>query len=193
VRYRQALATELRCEGREYAEIARIVGYAGKSGAWHAVQRALQARTVAAADHLVATSFVDLEVLQSSAWPEAVSGSITAGGQVLRAIELKMQLMELYGTQLGAPEEWVQAANAADAYFSAREPRTKVSRDPQDIFENDSAFVFVRLSGPFRRHVAVVRKSDMNVDVVPAQPPTTSTTADRPERKCDDQSSSLPS
>ena len=61
------------------------------------------------------TSFVDLDVLQSSAWPAAVSGSISAGEQVLRAIEFTMELMERYGTQLGVPEEWVRAADAVDA------------------------------------------------------------------------------
>ena len=40
--YRAAVAVELRMAGADYDEIARELGFAGRSGAWKAVQRALR-------------------------------------------------------------------------------------------------------------------------------------------------------
>lgn len=178
IQYRRALAAELRCQGREYAEIAEIVGYASKSGAWHAVQRALDARTVAAADHLVATSFLDLELVQSAAWPAAMKGDLRAAATVVEAIDLRVQLIDRYGTALGLPDDCARAADAADAFVAAQAPYGRVSRDPEDVFENSELFVFVRLSGPFRGRTVAVDKHDMRVRLYGDTTPSLGTSAE---------------
>lgn len=156
-KYRAAIAAELRVQGMGYDEIAESVGYANRSGAWKAVQRALERRTVAAADHLVATSFLDLEILQSAAWPAAMSGDLSAIDVCVRATSDRVRLIERFPSQVGI-DELREAADAADSYLLAEGDNGYVSRDPRDVFENSEVRVFVCVSGRVRGRSLVVDK-----------------------------------
>ena len=93
VQYREAVAVELAVEGRTFVEIAEIVGYSSRSGAWRAVRRSLQRRTDKAVDAYRTKALIDLELVQERAWPAAMSGDIKASEVVVRVIEERCRLL----------------------------------------------------------------------------------------------------
>jgi hypothetical protein len=95
-KFREARAVELKTVGGTYQQIADELGYKSRSGAWHAVNRALAKRTSAAVDAYRARSLVDLELLESKAWGAAMRGDLSALGQCLTAIDRRARLLGLY-------------------------------------------------------------------------------------------------
>ena len=95
VAYREAVCVELAIKGHTFDEIADIVGYRSRSGAWRAVRRALRRRTVRAADQYLSKALVDLEAVQQRVWPAAMVGSVGACRVAVRAIEQRCSLLGL--------------------------------------------------------------------------------------------------
>lgn len=94
--YRSAVATEMRLAGSDYDAIARELGFANRSGAWKAVQRALAARAAASADTYREQALIDLDVLQQRNWPSAMRGDGDAIDRCLRVADQRARLMGLY-------------------------------------------------------------------------------------------------
>ena len=93
VQYREAVCVELAVQGHTFDEIADIVGYRSRSGAWRAVRRALRRRTAQAADEYLSRALVDLEAIQERVWPAAMAGDIAASGVAVRAIDQRCRLL----------------------------------------------------------------------------------------------------
>jgi hypothetical protein len=83
--YRAAVAVELRLAGADYDEIAQELGFANRSGAWKAVQRALRQRSATAVDRYRMTRYAELEDVHRRWWPSAVAGDLAAINRVLAA------------------------------------------------------------------------------------------------------------
>lgn len=94
--YRAAVAVELRMAGAEYDEIARELGFANRSGAWKAVQRALKLRGASSAETYRSMTLADLDMLLNRNWRAAMSGNIDAVDRCLRATDQRSRLLGLY-------------------------------------------------------------------------------------------------
>ncbi len=95
IAYREAVCVELAVKGHTFEEIADIVGYRTRSGAWRAVRRALNRRTAQAADKYLSQALVDLEAVQQRVWPAAMAGNVGAQRVAVRAIEQRCSLLGL--------------------------------------------------------------------------------------------------
>jgi hypothetical protein len=95
IAYRESVCVELAVKGHTFDEIADIVGYRSRSGAWRAVRRALSRRTAQAADQYVSRALVDLEAVQQRVWPAAMAGNVGAQRVAVRAIEQRCSLLGL--------------------------------------------------------------------------------------------------
>jgi hypothetical protein len=71
---RKVAALELRRAGCTYDVIARRLGYANRSGAWHAVRAGLNATLQEPADALRTMELERLDALQEAVWDRATSG-----------------------------------------------------------------------------------------------------------------------
>lgn len=93
--YRAAVAVELRMAGADYDEIAQELGFANRSGAWKAVQRALESRTVNAVDRYRMTRYAELEAGHRNAWLAARLGDSKAVDRCLRMADERTKLLGL--------------------------------------------------------------------------------------------------
>ncbi len=92
---RRERAVRLALAGRSYDEIATELGYASRSGAWKAVNRALRARTDAAVDEYRALEISRLERLLTGYYPRAMQGDRTAAEMCLKIIDTEVKLLGL--------------------------------------------------------------------------------------------------
>jgi len=92
---RAARALELRAGGATFAEIARRLGYAGRTGAHDAVMRALDATVRPAADEVRLLDLVKLDKLWRTAFPRALGGDHEATRACLRIMERQARLLGL--------------------------------------------------------------------------------------------------
>jgi hypothetical protein len=81
--------------GDDYDTIADKFGYATRSGAWRAVQRALAKQREALAGEYLQLEILRLDALQVSLWPQAEAGDPKAVLGCLRIIELRCALLGL--------------------------------------------------------------------------------------------------
>lgn len=95
-RYRETRALEMAIAGETWDVISSELGYADRSGAWKAAQRALRRRGAAAADHYVGLQLMELEMMMERAWPQAVDGSIPAAEVMLRCMDRRERLLGGY-------------------------------------------------------------------------------------------------
>lgn len=95
VAYRQATAAELRTQGYSYDEIAQVLDYKDRSGAWRAVMKAMNDRQVTAVDRLRMVEFAELTEQHRVAWQKAKAGDFNAIDRVLRCAEGRMSLLGL--------------------------------------------------------------------------------------------------
>ncbi len=93
--YRRAVAVELRQQGYSYDEIAEVLEYRDRSGAWRAVMRALRGREVTAVDRYRMVRYAELEGVHRASWPRAELGDLTAVSRCLSASEERMRLLGL--------------------------------------------------------------------------------------------------
>lgn len=83
---RDARVLELRKTRMSFDEIARVVGYADKSGAYYSFQRAMQRTLQEPADELRRTELESLDRMENSLWTAAL------GGTEQRPVAVKDQL-----------------------------------------------------------------------------------------------------
>lgn len=116
-------AVEMVLGGKSYDEIAAALGYANRSGAWKAVQKALSVHEAASVDLLRALEVDRLDALQDSLWEKAMAGDLQAMGLIVRIIMQRSRLLGLipasssrkqgrkqeHGEGLISPEFWDHA------------------------------------------------------------------------------------
>lgn len=93
--YRRAVALELRTQGHSYDEIAEILEFKDRSGAWRCVMRALAVRELAAGDRFRIMRLAELERTHQCAWAAAKHGDFAAIDAVLRAAEERFRLLQV--------------------------------------------------------------------------------------------------
>jgi hypothetical protein len=93
--YRRAVAVELRTQGHSYAEIAEILEFRDRSGAWRCVMRALEGRELTAADRYRVIRLSELEHQHRAAWLKAKGGDFAAIDTVLRAADERIKLLQI--------------------------------------------------------------------------------------------------
>ena len=89
--YRAARAVDLMTEGMDFDDIAVELGYADRSGAWRAAQRALNARMHASVDRYRAVSVAEAEMVVERNWAAAMAGDPVASLVVLKAMDLRLK------------------------------------------------------------------------------------------------------
>lgn len=94
---RDAAAARLKAENWTYQQIAEELGFADKSGACRAVQRALKAATVPAANALRLREFARLELLWESLEPAIEAGDVKAITEARKISESLRRLFDLDG------------------------------------------------------------------------------------------------
>jgi hypothetical protein len=99
-RYREVRALEMAVQGWEWPDISDELGYADRSGAWKAAQRALKRRAATAVDSYRRMMLAELDMVQDSAWGAAMRGNMRASEVVVRAIDQRVRLL---GLGEGAP------------------------------------------------------------------------------------------
>lgn len=93
--FRKARATEMALAGYDYDTIARELGYANRSGAWKAVQRALAQRTDRAVEAYRREQVSLLDQVMCAQWDDALAGDVRAALAVLRTIEQRVRWLGL--------------------------------------------------------------------------------------------------
>lgn len=132
---KRARALELRMAGATYEEIAQVVGFRGKSGAYEAVQKALEERAEMPGPlhPAVALELARLDTLLTVFYPPARKGDVAAGRLCLRMGERRTHLILLHGRVAGAvadpdptssapPEEVSGVVSILDRYASRGGP-----------------------------------------------------------------------
>ena len=105
--YREAKAVEMMLAGKDFDTIAAELGYATRSGAWRAVQRALSKQREALAGEYLMLEIQRLDALQVALWGQAMAGDVKAALGCLRIIEQRLALLGLtsqngrFGNQTG--------------------------------------------------------------------------------------------
>jgi len=94
-RYREVRALEMAVQGWEWPAISDELGYADRSGAWKAAQRALKRRAATAVDSYRRVMLAELDMVQDSAWGAAMRGNMRASEVVVRAIDQRVRLLGL--------------------------------------------------------------------------------------------------
>lgn len=110
VHRREANALALRAEGWNYEAIARTLGYAGRSGAYKAVSRALRRLGAEDAAALRQLEGMRLDALQAALWERALAGDLDAVDRVLRIIHRRITLFGLEVTPGASPAAPVHLA-----------------------------------------------------------------------------------
>jgi hypothetical protein len=91
--YRRAAGVELRTRGYSYDEIAEVLEYRDRSGAWRAVAKALSDRQATAVDRLRMVRFAELEGEHRAAWEQAKNGDFKAIDRVMRCADERLSLL----------------------------------------------------------------------------------------------------
>lgn len=92
---RQLHALALRKRGASYDAIAAALGYAGKSGAFKAVLRALHETLVEPTAEVRALELERLDHMPAAVWTAALTGDIPAQQQVLRLMDRRARYLGL--------------------------------------------------------------------------------------------------
>ena len=92
---KQAEALRLRTQGKPLAEIARILGYRGESGAHRAIRTGLQKTLQEPADELRTMEAERLDRMLEGLWDKAVSGDTWSVDRVLGIMDRRAKLLGL--------------------------------------------------------------------------------------------------
>jgi len=112
---RQRQALELHKAGVGYQAIADRLGYAGPSGAYKAVNAALQKTLQEPADELRTRELERLDRMHAALWPKAVSGHLRSVDRVLAIMARRSRLLGL-----DAPQRQHVAADLTLATFAEK-------------------------------------------------------------------------
>ena len=93
--HRQTQAVEMMLACKDFDTIAAELGYATRSGAWRAVQRALSKQREALAGEYLMLEMQRLDALQVALWDQAMAGDVKAALGCLRIVEQRMALLGL--------------------------------------------------------------------------------------------------
>ena len=104
-RDREHKAVQLALAGATYEQIATECHYAGKSGAWKAVQRLLARVDAENAGQLRTVEGARLDRLQAAHWPAALRGDTKAAGVVLRILDRRARLFGLDAAAPSIPDQ----------------------------------------------------------------------------------------
>lgn len=124
---RQRQALELHLAGATYDEIARQLEYASRSGAYKAVQKALEERRApdsTPADAKPAeTELARLDAMLQGLWPKARKGDVAAVDRVLLIEQRREKLLQQAAPQKGSTRDQLAERRAARKTAAARKPR----------------------------------------------------------------------
>jgi DNA-binding transcriptional MerR regulator len=95
---RRLRALELRAAGYSYAQIAQMLGYRSKAGAWNAVHRAIRAIEREETEHLLAIELERLDTAQRAIWEKVLAGDVSAVRALVSIIQTRAKLLGL-GTE----------------------------------------------------------------------------------------------
>jgi hypothetical protein len=95
-RQKEIRAAQLRVAGYEYADIARILGYANQGGAWKAVQRVRQKAVREQGRELLALELERFDTLQRAAMTKAIQGDPASIRAALRVMDQRARLVGMY-------------------------------------------------------------------------------------------------
>lgn len=102
---KRSRALELHLAGATYDAIAEAVGYAGRSGAYKAVQEALaDLGEPAATSEAAATELARLDAMLTGLWPKARRGDVQAVDRVLKISERRALLLTAASQAAPLPE-----------------------------------------------------------------------------------------
>lgn len=88
-------ALDLRMEGKEWTEIAKILGYRSHASAIYAVSQLLKDTLQEKADHFRSLTLKRLTKVLSVYWPKMLLGDTTAANVVLRTVDSMRHLLGL--------------------------------------------------------------------------------------------------
>ena len=94
--YRRTRALKLRAQGKDYAEIAKAVGYANKGTAHKVIAEALEARESQDIDFLRQVESDRLDAMHAALWPAAMTGDVEAIRAILRISDMRCRVLGLY-------------------------------------------------------------------------------------------------
>lgn len=92
LREKQRKAVELALAGMSLDQIAQQIGYADRSGAWKAIQQALNRQEASAVKEMRDLENARLDRLQTVLWPTAMQGDLKAIDRLLRLFERRARL-----------------------------------------------------------------------------------------------------
>jgi transposase-like protein len=123
---KRARALELRLAGATYADIARAVGYADRSGARQAVQQAM-AENPPDRDQVTAldTELARLDAMLTGLWPKARRGDYAA---VDRVMAIDRRIAELLGEETVASRMPKETTSLSDFEKRLAERRKRATR-----------------------------------------------------------------
>ncbi len=107
---RRAAVLELRKGGATFEQIGQELGYANRSGAYQAFQKALRDIPKAAAEEMRAVEQERLDAMHLAVWQRALRGDSTAIAQVLDIMKTWARLFGLNVATDGVLEVVVQKA-----------------------------------------------------------------------------------
>jgi hypothetical protein len=89
---RRTSAVELVSAGHSYDEVAEVLGYANRSGAWKAVQAPLRAREGEIVDEYRQLNLKRLDALLATVWDDAMHGDLKALAEARRIVDSQSRL-----------------------------------------------------------------------------------------------------
>src|SRR5436305_13622271 len=98
-------ALRLRKAGASYQAIANRLGYASRSGAWHAVRAGLTATLQEPADELRGLELERLDALHRAVWDRAITGNGAAIDRALGIMRRRAALLGLDAPKLGRADQ----------------------------------------------------------------------------------------
>lgn len=107
---RRRRAMELHLAGASYDQIAEVLGYANRGGAYKAVQAALEETGPMEGEEEITTQIARLNAMLQGLWPRARKGDAGAVDRVLKIDERRTQLL----TRLGLIDEPQSEDEAGD-------------------------------------------------------------------------------
>ena len=105
VMQRRTQVVELASAGWDYDQIAVELGYANRSGAWKAHQRALATQQAETVEEHLALEVARLDALQDALWDKAMAGHVRSIREIRQIIMQRSRLLQLDSGKPGRKPE----------------------------------------------------------------------------------------